>query len=236
MTENPPTAGRDDEGELAGQRVLVVGGAGWMGGALARLAMARGALVFVSGRSPAPPGQLSPELSAAYRSADFSDPGEAELLMRELAPLDHVVVTASGGGSAGNIDGTPPDAARAAFQRFWVSYHALHFAPGVVRDGGSVTLLSGSSSRRPAPGAGVWGALHGSIEALARNGALELAPIRVNVVSPGGIGMQPDRQLAHHRGQPQDVAAMVLALMTSSHVTDTVIDVDGGERLGRWSG
>lgn len=99
-----------------------------------------------------------------------------------------------------------------------------------------MTLLSGSSSRRAAPGAGVWGTLHDSIEALARNAALELAPIRVNVVSPGGIGLRPDRQLAEHRGRPEDVASTVLAVMTNPHVTDAVIDVDGGERLGAWSG
>lgn len=223
---------------LVGQRVLVVGGGGRMGLATARLAAAHGADVVISGRS----GQQlaaaleSAEQPFATRAADFSDPGQVERLLRELAPLDHVVVAASGGGPAGDIPGTPPAAARAAFERFWVSYHALHFAPAAVRPTGSITLLSGSSSRRPAPGAGVWGTLHGSIEALARNGALELAPIRVSVVSPGGINLRPDRQLAQHQGRPEDVAAMVLAIIGNPHVTDATVDVDGGERLGAWSG
>lgn len=85
-------------------------------------------------------------------------------------------------------------------------------------------------------GYGLWGTLHGSIEALARSTALELAPIRVNVISPGGIGLRPDRQLSHHAGQPEDVAAMAIALMTNPAITNAVIDVDGGERLGAWSG
>ena len=76
--------------------------------------------------------------------------------------------------------------------------------------------------------------MHGSIEALARAAAIELAPIRINVVSPGGIGMRSDRQLVHHAGQPDDVAAMILAVITNLAVTNTVIDVDGGERLGNW--
>ncbi len=62
-----------------------------------------------------------------------------------------------------------------------------------------------------------------------------MAPIRVNVISHDGIGMQPDRQLAQHAGQPEDVAAMILAAMTNLAVTNAVIDVDGGERLGGWS-
>ncbi|MFB9396055.1 SDR family oxidoreductase [Streptomyces echinatus] len=104
-------------------------------------------------------------------------------------------------------------------------------AAGRLRDGGSVTLLPGSSSRRPSDGRGVWGTLHGAIEALARNAAYELGPLRVNAVSPGGIGVHPaNRQLIAHPGQPDDVAAMVIALMANPAVTATV--VDGGEFLG----
>jgi NAD(P)-dependent dehydrogenase (short-subunit alcohol dehydrogenase family) len=71
---------------------------------------------------------------------------------------------------------------------------------------------------------------------LIRPAALELAPIRVNAISPGGIGLTPDRQLAHHAGQPIDVAKMAIALMTNPAVTNTIVDVDSGERLGTWSG
>lgn len=224
--------------DLGGRRVLVVGGGGRMGLAVARLAAALGADVTISGRSA---GRLEEaarglEGDVATLTADFSVAREAEELMRRLSPLDHVVVAASGGGRAGSVPDTPPEMAKAAFARFWISYHALHLAPGSVGPSGSVTLLSGSSGRRPMAGVGVWGALHGSIEALARSAALELAPIRVNVVSPGGIGMRPDRQLARHAGTPEDVAAMVLAAMANPAVTGAVIDVDSGERLGTWPG
>ncbi len=112
----------------------------------------------------------------------------------------------------------------------------LHYAPGQVRPSGSITLLSGSSGRRPVAGYGVWGTLHGSIEALAKSATLELAPIRVNVISPGGIKLQPDRQLVHRLGQPEDVAGMVVAVMANPAMTGAVVDVDSGERLGNWSG
>jgi len=217
-------------------RVLVIGGGSHMGLAVARLVAAAGGEVIISGRSV---DRLEAAAAAigenvGVRAADFSAADEAAALLRALAPLDHVAVTAASSGSASSIPDSSPQDARDAFGRFWISYHALHFAPGVVRDGGSITLLSGSSGRRPMVGVGVWGALHGSIEALARAAALELAPIRVNVVSPGGIGMRPDRQLTAYAGQPEDVAAMVLALMANPAVTNAVVDVDGGERLGVW--
>lgn len=84
-------------------------------------------------------------------------------------------------------------------------------------------------------GYGVWGTLHRSIEALAKSATLELAPFRVNVISPGGIGLQPDRQLIPRIGQPEDIAKIAIALMTNLAMTGAVIDVDSGERLGNWS-
>jgi NAD(P)-dependent dehydrogenase (short-subunit alcohol dehydrogenase family) len=63
-----------------------------------------------------------------------------------------------------------------------------------------------------------------------------LAPIRVNVVSPGGIGIAPDRQLVPRLGQPSDIGVAVAALIASPAVTGAVLDVDSGERKGTWSG
>ena len=227
--------------DLREQKVLVVGGSGEMGLAVACMAAESGGQVTISGRSQERLEGIETSIqestnTLATRAADFSIAEEAERLMGELAPLDHLVVTTSGGGPAGSVPDTPPEMAQVAFARFWVSYHALHYARDNVRPDGSVTLLSGSSSRRPMAGVGVWGTLHGSIEALARNAVLEVAPIRVNVVSPGGIGIRPDRQLVRHAGKPEDIAAVVLAAMTNPAVTGAVMDVDGGERLGTWSG
>ncbi len=223
---------------LQNQRVLIIGGSSRMGLEVARQAAALGADAIVSSRSADKLQAAAAELKSVVQiyAADASRMDEAERLMKDLAPLDHIVVTASSNGSASSIIDTSPTEAQNAFSRFWLSYHVLHFAPGIVRSSGSITLLSGSSGRRPVAGYGVWGTLHGSIEALARSAALELTPIRVNVISPGGIGLRPDRQLAHHAGQPADVAAMAIALMTNPAVTSAVIDVDGGERLGGWSG
>jgi NAD(P)-dependent dehydrogenase (short-subunit alcohol dehydrogenase family) len=223
---------------LTGQKVLIIGGGSRMGLAVARLAIALGAEVIISSRSAQKLEQAAATISDRVRTyaADASDIEATEQMLKALAPMDHIVVTASGSASATGIVDTPPHIARVAFSRFWLSYNVLHSAPGQVRPSGSITLLSGSSGRRPVAGYGVWGTLHGSIEALAKSATLELAPIRVNVISPGGIGLQPDHQLVHRAGQPEDVAGMAIAVMINPAMTGATIDVDSGERLGKWSG
>ena len=224
--------------DLINQKVLIIGGGSRMGLEVAKLTATLGAEVIISSRSVEKLEAVVSAISGQVHTyaADSSDAQAAEQLLKALAPLNHIVVTAAGSAPASSIVDTRPEIAHDAFSRFWLSYNVLHFAPGHVRDSGSITLLSGSSGRRPVVGYGVWGTLHGSIEALARSAALELAPIRVNVISPGGIGLKPDRQLVHHSGQPIDIARMAVAVMTNSAMTNAVIDVDGGERLGDWSG
>jgi NAD(P)-dependent dehydrogenase (short-subunit alcohol dehydrogenase family) len=217
--------------DLTGARILVVG-TGKMGTATARRALAAGADVTLSGRSE---DRLRTAATESIKTlvGDPVDPDQAARLLDEAGPLDHVAVLSGAPAErATSLLATQPRDAQQAFGRFWLSYNLLHAAPGRVRDGGSITLLSGSSGRRPAVGWGFWGTLHGSIEALARSAALELSPIRVNTVSPGGIAFPMERQLIHHAGEPDDIAAMVVALMANPAVTATVVDVDGGERLG----
>ena len=219
---------------LSRARVLVVG-SGAMGTATARLAAAHGAEVTIAGRSADRLERAAGEAGGvATAVADAEDPDQAAELLKGLAPLDHVAVFAGGtGAQAGSVPATSLAAAQQAFGRFWLPYNLLHAAPGHVRPGGSITLLSGSSSRRPVAGLAVWGTLHGAIEALARNAVLELAPVRLNTISPGGIGIGMDRQLTEHPGGPEDIAHMALAVMTNPAVTAALLDVDGGERLGQ---
>ncbi len=175
--------------------------------------------------------------NASYAVMDATQPREVEKAFRAAAGLAHVVMTASSTAApASGIPATSTENAKLAFERFWMGYNILHLAPSYLSRNGSVTLLSGSSARTPVRGYGVWGTLHGSINALVRQAAIDLAPIRVNAVSPGGIGIRADRQLTEHRGQFEDVANMILAVVANPAVTAAVIDVDGGERLGTWNG
>jgi len=209
-----------------------------MGSAIAAEAIELGAQVVLIGRDA---GRLDAAVAglgagASAATADASDPESLRVALATLVPLHHIVVATSAGTPAGGIADTPTEGARAAFGRFWTSYAVLHLAPSVLCKDGSVLLLSGSSARTPAPGAGVWTTLHGSIEALARAATSDIAPLRVNVVSPGGIGMRPDRQLVPRPGVPADVALAVASLLVNSAVTGAVLDVDSGERKGTWSG
>ena len=120
---------------LTGQKVLIIGSGSRMGLAVAKLAIALGAEVIISSRSAEKLEQAAATISDRVRTyaADASDVEATEQMLKALAPLDHIVVTASGSAPATGIVETLPDVARAAFSRFWLSYNVLHSAPGQVR-------------------------------------------------------------------------------------------------------
>ncbi|MBV6657327.1 MAG: SDR family oxidoreductase [Devosiaceae bacterium] len=221
---------------LENQRTLIFGGNGRMGAATARAVIELGGEAVLVGRNEerldATAARLGPAATAL--AADLTADGSIREAVRTLQP-DHLVVAISANAAASDIPSTPVFEAKRAFERFWISYVALQVAQKLPSHG-SVTLLSGSSARTPAPGFGVWGTLHGAIEALARAGTVELAPVRVNVVSPGGIGIAPDRQLVPRLGSPDDVGQAIASLIANPAITGAVLDVDSGERKGTWSG
>jgi NAD(P)-dependent dehydrogenase (short-subunit alcohol dehydrogenase family) len=224
---------------LTGRTVLVAGGGRHMGLAVARAAGAWGARVVVVGRD-----RERTEAAAARVRADASDKVLAEVvdvsdqtaaadLLRRHAGLDHLAITISTGGGASTIGATPVEAAQAPFDnRFWPTYGLLHAASEHMAADGSIILTSGSSGRRPQVGFGVYGTLHAALNGLAVAAAIELAPLRVNAISPGGLGIGRTRQLIPHPGQARDFGAMAMALMVNPAITGTIVDVDGGEFLG----
>jgi NAD(P)-dependent dehydrogenase (short-subunit alcohol dehydrogenase family) len=127
--------------------------------------------------------------------------------------------------------------------KFWGAYRVARAAR--VRDGGSITFVSGFLSHRPSPTAVLQGAINAALEGLARGLALERAPVRVNTVSPGVIDTplyaslaEADRRAMFEQaaarlpvrrvGQPQDVAQAILFLATNSFATGSTVTVDGG--------
>lgn len=223
---------------LDGATVAILGGAGRMGVATASEVIGMGARVILIGRTQssldAEASSLGPAAKTIRLDADV--PGALADKIGEAGNVDHIVVAVSAGAAASSIPGTKPEVVQRAFARFWTSYNAVHLAPQFLPRNGSVTLLSGSSSRTPASGYGVWTTLHGAIEALVRAAAIDIAPIRVNAVSPGGIDINPDRQLVERPGQPSDIGVAVASLIVNPAVTGAILDVDSGERKGTWSG
>lgn len=230
---------------LANSRVLVVGGSSGIGLATAQMAGAEGAEVTIASRSRHKLDRAVALIQGDAKAVEL-DTGDEEVVGRFFAdrePFDHVVVSAAQTPS-GPVRGLSLDEARRAMEsKFWGAYRVARAAR--ITEGGSLTFVSGFLSVRPSAGAVLQGAINAALEALARGLALELAPVRVNAVSPGLIetplwaGMPDDRRAAmfagaaerlpaRRVGQPEDVARAVLFLLATPFATGSTVRVDGG--------
>lgn len=234
-------------GAFAGQRVAVVGGTAGIGAAIARGAAAQGAAVVAAGRrgeAAAAPGAAAVS-SIETRAIDIASEASIRDFFAALGPVDHLVVTAAFV-RPGPFRTGPLDDARPSFEgKFWSQYLCARHAE--VRR--SILLFSGVFSRRPQPGMSIVSAVNGAVEALGRALAVELAPVRVNVMSPGLIqgtdayaGMPEERRQvmlegaakrlpAGLVGDADSVAGPALALMASPYATGAILDIDGGGLL-----
>lgn len=212
-----------------GQRIAVIGGTSGIGAAMARQAAEEGAEVVTAGR----------------KDLDIGCEASIQTYFAALGPIDHLVVTAAFVRPGPFRTGDPANARSSMEGKFWSQYLCARYAQ-VSR---SIMLFSGAYSRRPAPGMSILAAVNGAIEALGRALALELAPVRVNVVSPGLIqgtsaysGMREaaregmyagaaSRLPAGIVGDADSVAGPALALLASPYATGTVLDIDGGALL-----
>ena len=239
MSVVPPTARTASPTALSGQHVLVIGGTSGIGRATAEHALAAGARVTVAGRTP----QQVP--GAAFEPVDLTDTASVEDLFARVGDVDHLVLSA-GPGAMGTVrDLTSAQARPYLDAKFWGYYEAVRAASTTLAATGSITLVGGAASRKHAPGRPMMAAVNAALEAFGKANALDLAPIRVNVVAPGLVDTPayagvPDeiRQgmfagygasvPAGRAGTADDVASAVLFLVTTPWVTGTVIDVDGG--------
>ncbi len=233
---------------LAGRTVLVVGRAGGIARAVTLAVRAAGGAVVVAGRDPEALAAAYDDPGISAERVDLTDEGSVAALAGRLGRVDHVVSAASARarGAVGDLDHAAVLTALAVKVAGPILL-AKHFAPRMPADG-SFVLFSGSSSRRPAAGMLAVAATNGAVDVVARSLAVELAPIRVNAVSPGtidtgaydGLGDQRKAALfatraatspARRIGVAADVAGAVVYALTSTFVTGTVLDVDGGEPL-----
>ncbi|MEV4617743.1 SDR family oxidoreductase [Asanoa sp. NPDC049573] len=236
-------------GLLKDQRVLVVGRGGGMARAVAVAARDAGARVVAAGRdrdglADAYAGE--PDIIA--ERVDLTDEESIAALGRRLDGVDHVVSTASAR-ARGQLADLDRDKVRTSFDTKVIGplMLAKHLAPR-MRDGGSITLFSGVAAAKIAVGTLAVAITNGAVEVLARSLALELAPIRVNAISPGVVdtgawdefGDQGKaayfarirgRNPAGRIGTTGDIADGVLFAMTSPFLTGTTLHVDGGEPL-----
>jgi NAD(P)-dependent dehydrogenase (short-subunit alcohol dehydrogenase family) len=238
--------------DFAGQRVVVIGASAGIGEATALAFAEAGADVIITGRS-------KERLEAAVqrigrgvqaRECDAADEEAVRSLFESVGKVDHLVLAASPGAvGSGPFATLAQDALRQAFDgKFFAYFKVLQAALPVLRADGSVTMISAISARTAYPGVTGLAAVNGAIEALVPPLAVELAPLRVNAVSPGVIdtpwwsGLPEDQRAGFFAaaaaaspvrrvGTPEDVAAAVLYLSGAGFVTGTVAEVAGGANL-----
>jgi NAD(P)-dependent dehydrogenase (short-subunit alcohol dehydrogenase family) len=237
------------EPSLAGQTVVVIGGSSGIGLETARRARSEGAAVVLAGRNPERLEHAAREVgalsSAAFDATDFE---RLDRFFDELpTPIDHVMTAAGSPYYARLADIDFARARRNADEHLWLPIHIARRAAGKVRPGGTLLFVGGTGGRRPAAGALI-SALTAALPALTRALALEIAPVRVNLIAPGFVdtplsasllGDQLDARREQLRRTlpirrvvgPADVAALAVHLMTNTAVTGATYDIDGGQQL-----
>jgi NAD(P)-dependent dehydrogenase (short-subunit alcohol dehydrogenase family) len=235
--------------ELKDQTVLVIGRGSGLARAIALAALAAGAHVVAAGRDQETlPAAYADEPGVSTEIVDLTDEASIAALGERLGRVDHVVCTASAR-ARGRLADLDRDAVRLSFDTKVIGplMLARHLAPR-MNEGGSFVLFSGVAAAKIAVGTMAVAITNAAADTLARSLALELAPIRVNAISPGVIdtgawdafGEQGKadyfadiraRNPVRRIGTPQDIAAAVLFAMTSTFLTGQTLHVDGGEPL-----
>ena len=232
---------------LEGQTVVVIGGTAGIGLETARLARAGGADVILTARNPDRLSEVGRELGAKIAAFDVTDFERLRRFFEELPePVDHVLVTGPGPYYA-PLEAFDFDEARRDIEaHLLLPMQVAKLAVGRVN--GTLLFIGGTGGRRTAPGLSLIGALTAAMPALTKNLALEVAPIRVNLIAAGFVdtplsatllGDQLEARRAQLRDTlpigrvvgPEDIAALAVHLMANTAVTGATFDIDGGQQL-----
>jgi NAD(P)-dependent dehydrogenase (short-subunit alcohol dehydrogenase family) len=238
------------EPELLGQTVVVIGGSAGIGLETARRASAEGAKLILTARNPERLQRAASELDALSTAAfDATDPAALERFFRDLpTTIDHVMVTAGRPYYGRLVDMDFAQARRALDAHLLLVLQVARNAAHKVRPGGTLLFMGGTGGRRPAIGLGIASTITAALPALTANLALELAPVRVNLIAAGFVDTPLSAsllgdELENRRNQlratlpirrvvgPADVAALAVHIMTNTALTGATYDVDGGQQL-----
>jgi NAD(P)-dependent dehydrogenase (short-subunit alcohol dehydrogenase family) len=235
--------------ELAGQTLVVIGGTSGIGLETARRAREEGADVIITARDPDRLQRIGAELGASIAAFDATDLDRLERFFDELArPIDHVLVTGPGPYYAPLREFDFDAARRDVDAHLLLPMQVARSAAGKVRPPGTLLFMGGTGGRRTAPGLSLISALTAAMPALTKNLALELAPIRVNLIAAGFVDTPLSAtlladQLDARREQlrttlpirrvvgPDDIATLAIHLMTNTALTGATFDIDGGQQL-----
>lgn len=233
------------------KKIVIIGGSAGIGLATAKALAGLGAQIVIAGRSQPRLDIARAEIGhgASSHQLDVTDTGAIASFFEMVGPFDHLATTAAVGAIGMFLDIDPAKVRIHIESKLWGQYFAARFGAPKLRAGGSITLFSGVVSRKPLRGTTTAALATGAIEAFTRVLALELAPIRVNCVTPGitatGVWSEllTDAGARDHLesvgnalpvgrvGRAEDVASAVVYLMSNGFATGSVIDVDGGHGI-----
>ncbi|MFE5217315.1 MULTISPECIES: SDR family oxidoreductase [unclassified Streptomyces] len=250
MSAQPSAPGDPRDPALRGQTLIVIGGSAGIGLATARHARAEGADVILTGRDPERLRTAAAESEAVGTAAfDADDPAQLRNFFEELpGPIDHVLITAGHPSYGSLLDMDPDDARRAFTGHMVLALEVARHLSGRVRPGGSLLLMGGTGARRVRGGLGSAPAVTAALPALTAGLALELAPVRVNLIAAGFVdtplsarllGDELDARREQLRATlpigrvvvAEDVAALAVHLMTNTALTGATYDIDGGQQF-----
>jgi NAD(P)-dependent dehydrogenase (short-subunit alcohol dehydrogenase family) len=237
--------------DMTDRHVAVLGAGTGIGLATARLLADRGAEVTVGGRDRGRLGSAVERLGSRARAVvvDAEDVGSLRGFFAEAGPISDLVVTVTRRGGAGPVEQLVESDLLGAFAGKTVAHlHAVAAALPTLAPDGSITLVTAASAQSAMPGTVGLAAVNGALEVAVRPLAAELAPRRVNAVSPGVIETEwwdelpqqarqeafatfAARALVRRNGQPADVAQAIVALLENGFITGVVLPCDGGLRL-----
>lgn len=229
--------------DVAGKKAIIFGGTSGIGLATAKRLAAAGADVIAISRNPDKAGDVPSGIT--LKKCDVLDRDAMQALFRECAPFDILVSAATGGSRAiGPFLDMDMDGYRASFDKLWGYANVVRFGAEHMGPNGSIVLVSGAPARKCKPGQIALSSVGGAVEALVRGIAPEIAPKRINVVSPGTIdtpmvpaqGAERDalyekmtaENVIPRAGTADEVAQGIVFMIENDFVTGTTIDVDGG--------
>ena len=236
---------------LHNKRVVILGGSSGIGLAVAEQAASQGAKLVIASSNAERVQKAIESLggNAQGHTLDLSDEQAVETLFAKLGAFDHLVFTAGDTLHLHDLATTDLKQARRAFElRYWAALAAVKYGSKNIRGCGSVVLTTGVAGQRPQKGWVVAASVCGTIDALTRALAMELAPIRVNAVSPGVVRTNlwqnmsaAEREQMYESvgkslpvgrvGEPHDIAQAYVFLMQEGFVTGHILVVDGGTVL-----
>ena len=229
--------------DIAGKKAIVLGGTSGIGLVTSLTLVEKGANVVAVSRDPSKAGDVPDGIRLS--ALDTRNPEAVEAFFNIEGAIDILVNSATGGSRAfGPFMEMDMKGFQGSFDKLWGYANVLRYGVSHVRETGSIVIVSGSPARKPKPGQIALSAVGSAVEALARAIAAEIAPKRINVVSPGIIdtpmvALSGDDRIKHYRnvtknhlidrpGEAAEVAKGIMFAIENDFITGTTIDVDGG--------